>query len=349
MAGPVLTAPNDGDLVQTTLRHLHRARFIDISSTLQKHTAMRNLLRKNRRVIRSGYGIQWDAMVGITNAAQNVGLAATDNVFITDVMTQAQADWRNTSTFYPVIGQEVDMNENPARIVDLVLTRRVNCMISLAELMESNFWGPPVAFTDNLTPFGVNTWLVKSATQGFNGGAPSGYTTIGLNPTTYPNWQNYTDGYTAVARDDLIRKMRRAATFTHFEPAVDGIPTINTGDEYGFYTNYGVIGPLEEAVESQNDSLGTDVASQDGKTLFRRVPVNWIPRLEPDTTNPIYGINWGVFKTYILNNWWLRELYIPNYPGQHTMAVHFLDCTYNFVTLDRRRNFVISNGTTYPS
>lgn len=344
-----LLATQLGDLVATSLRELGRAKWTDISSSIQKHTALRNLIKKHKITIDSGVGLQWDVMVGQTGAAQNVGLAATDNVNITDVMTQAQADWRNSTTNWAIIGQEVQMNSTPARIVNLVETRRLGSMISLAELMEDNFWGPPVASTDNLTPWGINTWVVKNATEGFNGGAPSGYTSIGLNPTTYPNWKNYTAQYTAVSRDDLIRKMRRAATFTGWEPTVDGIPDFDTGDAVGIYTNYGVIGPLEEALESQNDNLGSDVASQDGKCMFRRQPVNWVPKLEADTTNPVYGIDWGVFTTFVLQGWWLKETRIEHYPGQHTLAVNFLDCTYNWVMRNRRTSWVIATGVTYPS
>lgn len=343
-----LTASAIGDLVQTTLKDLGKPRFTEIATTIQKFTAMRNLLKKNRVEFDSGYAFQWDVMVNDSGSAANVGLAASDNVNIIDGMTQATADWRYSTANYGLIGQVVSMNREPARIVDYVKTRRIMTLISLAVLMENNFWGPPVAVSDVLTPWGANTWIVKNATEGFNGGAPSGYTTIGLNPTTYPNWNNWTYQYTAVSRDDLIRHWRKAATYTGFEPPVDGIPTFNTGDEYGFYSNYSVIGPLEEALESQNDNLGNDIASKDGMTLFRRVPVNWIPRLDSDTTNPVYGINWGYLKTFVLDDWWLRETNIPNYPGQHTMSAHFLDLAYQFVTRNRRCHFVLATGTTYP-
>ena len=343
-------ATSDGDLVQSTLRDLGRLRFTEIATSLQEHTAMSNLLRKNRIVLTSGYGVQFDAMVGQTGAAANVGLGASDNVNIVDVMTQGTADWRNTTTNYAIIGQEMAMNREPSRIVSLLQERRIAAMISLAELMENNFWGPPVALADNLTPWGVNTWVVKNATEGFNGGVPSGYTTIGgINPTTYPNWNNWTFQYTAPSKDHLIRKMRKAATFTKFKPPVEGIPTFNTGDSYGYYTNYGVIQPLEEALESQNDNLGNDVASKDGDTLFRKVPLMWIPKLEADTTNPVYGIQWGEFKTFILEGWWLKETAVPVYPGQHTVSAQFVDLTYQWINKNRRRCWVGATGTTYPS
>lgn len=344
-----LLATQLNDLVATTLRNLGKPNFTEIASDLQNHTALRTLMQKNRVVLTSGVGVQWDVMVNHNGSASNVGLGASDNINIVDTMVQAQADWRNSTANYAIIGQEIDMNREPARIVDLIKERRLASMIAVAELMESNFWGPPVAASDTVTPWGVNTWLVKNASTGFNGGAPSGYTSIGLNPTTYPRWKNWTAQYTSVSKDDLVRKMREAATKTNFKPPVEGIPTFNTGNVYGYYTNYSVIGAMEEILESQNENLGPDVASMDGKVIFRRGPMEWVPKLEADTTNPVYGINWGDFKTYVLSGWWGKETNVPVYPGQHTISAHFMDWTYQFIMKNRRGSFVIATGTTYPS
>ena len=344
-----LTPTQIGDLVQTTLRDLGKPRFTEIATDLQDHLAMRNLLRKNRVELTSGTGVQWDVMVSGSGAAQNVGIGASDNVNIVDVMTQATADWRNSTTNYGILEQAMAMNREPARIVDYVLTRRIAAMISLAQLMEANFFGPPPAVTDTVTPWGLKTWCTKNATEGFNGGVPSGYTTIGLNPTTYPRWNNWTYQYSSVSRDDLIRHWRTAARKTKFKPPVDGIPTFNTGDDYGFYTTLTVMQLLEEALESQNDNLGNDLASKDGEGMFLRVPVTWVPALDVDTTGPVYGLNWGTFKTIILKDWWLKETHVPIYPGQHTISAHFLDCTYQWVARNRRDKFVLSTGTTEPS
>jgi hypothetical protein len=203
-----LTATQLSDLVASTIRDLDEPNLTEITSDLQEHTAMKRLLKKKQRTIQSGIGAQWDVMVNHSGGSENVGLGAQDNVEIVDTLVQAQADWRNTVTHWAMIGQEMSMNMGKRRIVDLMMVREKAAMISLAELMEANFWGPPVASTDDVTPWGINTWVVKNATEGFNGGAPSGYTSIGLNPTTYPRWKNYSGNYTAVTKDDLIRKWR---------------------------------------------------------------------------------------------------------------------------------------------
>lgn len=349
MAAPVIQPDNIGDLVASTLKDLGEMRFTEIATDLQDHTAMRVMLKKDRVQLESGEGVQWDVMVTQSGAARNTGMFASDNVNVGDVLVQATAPWRHTTTNYAIERREIAMNRNPRRIVDLLKVRRIDSMISLAELMENNFWGFP-ASDDSITPYGVKYWVVKNATDGFTGTVQSGYTTVGgLNPTTYPRWCNYAVPYTVISKDDLIRGLRRAATKTNFRPPVDGIPTFNTGDKYIFATNYAVLGKFEEALESQNDDLGNDIASMDGQVTFRRVQVMYVPKLDSDSTDPVYGLNLGVFKTYILSGEWLHETNIPIAPGQHTVTQQHVDCTYNWICKDRRRQMVASNGTTEPS
>lgn len=345
---PVLTAPKLNDLVNTTLRDLDEPNFTQIAQTLTRYTAMNKLLKKSKRVIQSGYGVQWDAMVNFAGTAENVGLASQDSIELNETMTQATADWRNTKVHWSLIGQELSMNKGKRQIVDLINTRRIAAMGSLAELMESNFWGPPVASTDEVTPWGIRTWTVKNGTEGHNGGAPSGYTTIGLNPTTYPAWKNYTAPYTAFTKDDGIRKLRRAARRTNFQPIVDNVPESNRGDQYGYYTNETVFETAEEVLEDQNDNLGNALDPKTNSAMFNRSMLEWVPRLDSDTTNPVYGINWGWFSTCVLADWWLKQTVVPVYPGQHNVQATFLDCTYQIVCKNRREQFVMSNGTTEP-
>lgn len=346
---PSIQADNLADLVSSTLRDLGEMKITEITTDLQDHIAMRVLLKKDRVQLESGYGVQWDVMIQHSGAARTVGLYASDVVNVGDVLVQANAPWRHATTNYAFDEREISMNRSPRRIVDLLKIRRIDCMISLAELMENLFWSCP-STTNTLDPYGVPYWVTKNATEGFNGGMFSGYTAVGgLSSTTYPRWQNWTYQYTSISRDDFIRHARQAAVKTAFRPPVDGIATFNTGDRYGFYTNYTVIGQLEEALESQNEDLGNDIASKDGMTIFRRVPVTWVPWLDRDSTNPFYGLNWGVFKTYILSGEWLRETKVSVTPGQHRVASVHVDSSLQWICRDRRKNFVLATGTSYPS
>ena len=58
--------------------------------------------------------------------------------------------------------------------------------------------------------------------------------------------------------------------YTDFKPLVEGMPTYSTGDDYGIYTNYSVLGEMTQILEAQNENLGTDVAPMEGQVVFRR-------------------------------------------------------------------------------
>ena len=339
------------DLVATTLRHLGRPNYEPLMTDIQDFTAFNNLLDDGKVVEQNaGYGVQWDVAVNNSGTARNSGFGPSDNPRIVSSMVQAQADWRGITADYSFLQEEVSMNSgDDEQIVDLISQRRVACLYAIAELFENDFWGPPVAITDTVTPWGVNTWIVKNATEGFNGGAPSGYTTIGLNPTTYPRWKNYTAQYTNVTPDDLVRKWRRAARKTNFKPPVSNPQPGQSSPRYGYYTNDAVLNTLEELLQGQNENIGNDIAKYDDSVTFHRSPVKWVPLLDRDTTNPVYGINWSKFKTKVLRGWWLKETMVANYPGQHTMTAHFVDCRFQPICYNRRSCFVIATGTSYPS
>jgi len=356
----VLQGGDIADLVSQTLQELNPLRWTEIATDLQEHVAARELLRKSRVTFQSGYGIKWSVMTDHSNAARNVGLFSTDNVNVGDVMTTAEIPWRHTNSHYAFERREIKMNREPARIVELLKIRRADAMISMAEKLEANFWSQPTSSSDKLDPFGVDYWIVPAVNgedPGFydgsgvtGGGNPYGFSAGagGLSSATYNRWSNWCADYTTIDKTDLIRKWREAATKTRFMSPTE-IPALGTATDFGYYTNYNVIGRLEEVLEAQNDNLGSDIASQDGRLLFRRVPVMWVPYLDsytgpagtsaPTTADPIYGINWGVFKPCFLEGEYMVEEGPEKAANQHTTYHVQVDMTYNFLCYNRRKLF----------
>ena len=340
-------ADDYADLVTTTLRHLEKTSWADIVIDNQRHIALPRILKKKAVQFGSGYGHQFNVRLFSNNAARNVKLAETDNPTTADTQKTGNIPWRHTETHWSMEERLISMNRAPARLVNLLQTSRVDAMTDLAELMETNFWSKPGSSSDTLAPYGIPYWIVYNASTGFNGGHPSGFSDVGgLSQTTYSRWANWSANYVSVSKADLIRKWREAATKTEFRPPVDG-PFSNMSSNYGYYTDYTVLGTLEEILESQNDNLGNDVASKDGNTVFRRIGVEWVPWFDnnsgtTDTTNPVYGINWSVFKPCFLQGEYMKETKVQPHPYQHRTLVQFTDCTYNFFCVDRRRNFVLS-------
>lgn len=349
-----LQATDIADLVTTTLNELGELKFTDLISDYQNTIVLKRLVKKNKTTFDAGPSVSFNAITDHNNSARFVGLGEVDRVDIPNVMTTGNVPWRHITWNWAIERREVSMNRTPRKIVDLVKTRRIASFASAIIKFEQRAWRVP-ATSDLLNPYGIPYWIVKSNTatttnDGFNGTAPSGYTVVGgINPTTFPRWANYATQYTNVTKDDFVRKLRRMSVYTDFMPLVDDIPVYNTGDDYGYYTNYAVLGTLEEILESQNENLGTDVASMDGKVVFRRAGVTFVKELDGDTTNPLYSINWGEFKTMGLRGEWMNETSVPIQPGQHTLSATHTDCTFNWFCRNRRRNGVLATDTTMPA
>ena len=343
------------DLIETTLRHLDKVKWTDIVVDLQRHTAMPQLLKKNRVEFGSGHGHQFNLRVDSNNAARNVKLNEEDNPTTADTQIRGQIDWRHSETHWAIEERIIAMNREPARLVNLLKTSRVDCMTSLAGLMEENFWGPPPAKGDSLKPLGVNYWIALggASDKGFLGNLPEsgGYVAgdkIGgvdpANATYGARWKNYVDFFSKVSKSDLIRGRREAAVKSDFRPPVDG-PYNNVGQQFAFYTSYAIISRMEEILESQNQNLGNDVASKEGLTTFRRTSVNWVPFLDVDqgnvAQNRVYGINWKNFHPVFLSGEYMRESKVAPHPLHHRTITQYIDCTYNFLCNDRRSQFVL--------
>jgi hypothetical protein len=346
------------DLVTTTLRELGRGKWTDNSSAYLDTVALKILMTKNRTMLESGYEIQFNRSTSVGSNARFVTMGAPDIVTIPNVMSTGVVPWRHVTNNWAWEFREPLMNKSPSQIVELIKTRRIASIGDMIELFERAIWRVP-AVSDTVTIYGIPYYVVKSNTavtatnRGFSGTAPTGYTTVaGINPTTDTRWRNYATQYTAITKEDLVRKARQMAKFTGFKPLVESTPEYATGPagpKREYYANYATIAPMEEMLEAQNENLGTDLAKYDGKTMFRGAPVNYVQELDNDTTNPLYQIDWSVMGIRGLKGAWMKETAVSQVPGQHTMSATHTDCTMNLVCYDRRKQGVLATDTTMPA
>lgn len=348
MAGTFAT--DIGDLDLGTLRDLGPMRLTDLMSSLQHHKTFKNLTKKTK-TFSGGKEFQWNIQYQTSGTARSVGLGYTAVANIRDTTAQASHPFRHGTYNYSFEDRELLMNRGPAMIFDLIKTRRRSAAADWVEFQETKAWRVPSSSSDD--PHGIPYWIVKNNTVGFNGTVPSGYTTVGgLNPSTAVGgkWKNYTGQYTAITEADLVDKLETAMDMTGFEPLTDqGPDDYNTGDSYALYVNQTTRQGLKRVAKSFNDNLGFDLDPANGRVMFRRVPIEWIAKLDEDTTNPVYGINFGVFKTAILKGDWMHETRIEVNPHQPRMKTVHTDCTFNYFTWDRRRHFVLATDTSMPA
>lgn len=333
------------DLVNSTDRDRGRGKRTLLAMDLQKYLAMGELMKRHRVEFGSGYGFEWTIQTSLGNNARHCGIYDTDTVSVPNVTIRANSPWRQSTTSCAWDLNEFDANMSDARIFNLIELRKQTSELELAKLLEDCFWSKPTDSTDTTTPFGIQMWIVKNNSTGFNGTNPSGFTAGAGNVSSsaYTAWANYTAQYTNVTKSDLIRKLRAAMYKTDFTSPVS-VGQYVAGKNYGMYTNYAVLSVMEELLESQNQNLGNDVASKDGLVTIRRMPVVPVPKLEADTTNPFYGINWDSLKIAVKEGWWGKTVTKPS-PTQRNVVRRFKDLAWNTICYDRRQNFVVALDT----
>ena len=334
----------DDAVLLTQEKLVKRGAFVDMQTDLQDHVAVREMW-KNRKKKFAG-GETWDTQYQMdhNHSARTVGLFENDGSSVGDTMVTGKTDVRHVNAHYIYDQREPAFQQGGTQIVDLVKTRYTGMMVSFYELLEELLWSKPVDSGDKKTPYGIAYWVTKSATEGFYGVNPSGFTEgrAGISSGDYPRFANYTAQYTDISKEDLIRKMRRAHRKSMFRSPVSHATPDLGGMANGIYTNDTVIGLLEEILESQNMNLGNDIASKDGRTVFKSTPITYAPKLDDDSTDPIYMLDWKWLAVGVLSGWEnnLSKPYMI--PGKHLVRRVDLDASLNMVCTDPRRQTVIS-------
>jgi hypothetical protein len=334
------------DLVLGTLKDLGRNSITQIAQELQEYEIMGKWLKEEKVMFDDGYGIRRTLMTKFSQAARHTGLFAPDTVDVPKLLTEVSVPWRHASTTWAYELREMMINKGQARINNIIQPRRVSAMIALAEELENKAWEVPDS-TDEVLPYGIPYWIVPNQTQGFNGGAASGFTTVGgVNLTNHPTFKNWTDSYTSVSKGDLIKKMRKGFRFTEWKSPVTIDQFRGTqGMRRRYYMNYDTLAAFEEVGEAQNDNLGRDLAPYDGEMTFRRIPLKHVFKLDEVSGGLIYGVDHEAFFPVCLRGDYFRETPPERAPGQRNVRTVACDLTYNYLCTNRRTQQVYTLAT----
>lgn len=333
-------------MTKDTLAELGRFQFEDISTSIQRFEVMPRLIKANRKQLQSGTSIQRQIMTGTSGSAAMVQLYGVDATSTPTLMQNISIPWRHMNSWYQWERRELLMNRKPSQIVDIIMTRRHANAIAEVELLETQFWNKPTDSSDALNSYGVPTWIVKNnGAAGFNGTNPSGFTSGvgGLSSSTYTAWANYTSGYTNVTKDDLIAKGNTALRKINWDIPDDYPSYSATMQDCRAYVNESTYASTQRLLELQNQNLGTELSPyQDQVSWTKRVPMTWVPKLDADTTNPVYLIDFSCWEIYFLAGDEFTESPQQEVPNQHNVIRVFVDSTFNFVCHNRRRQAVLS-------
>lgn len=333
----------DDAVLLTQNKLIKRGAFVDMQTDLTDHVAVRELWKNRQKKFAGGENWEFEVQMDHNHSARAVGLFETDGSSLHDTMVMGEVPARHVNAHYLYDQREKAFQRGGTAIVDLIKTRYTGMMVSFYELLEEFLWSKPTDSSDQKTPYGVAYWVTKSDQEGFNGGDPAGFANgrAGISTTDYPRFANWTAKYSAITKEDLIRKMRRAHRMSNFRsPVSHSNPTLIMGN--GIYTNDTVVGLLEELLETQNMNLGNDLASKDGKTLFKGTSITYVPKLNDDSTDPIYMLDWKWLAVGVMTGW-ENNLSAPYMvPSKHLVRRIDLDASLNMVCTDPRRQAVLT-------
>jgi hypothetical protein len=139
----------------------------------------------------------------------------------------------------------------------------------------------------------------------------------------------------------MIKKVKDSIYNTNFvAPAPH--PDIAYGKaDRTIYTTRAVQEPLERLAENRNENLGSDVARYYQTVTIAGIPVKAVFYLDNnDTSNPLYGVNWKVFRPYVKRGWNMKRTVVTPGRPQHLVTTVHYDTMMNYVCFDLRQCFV---------
>ncbi len=323
----------------TTLGKFARFKVVDLRASIQNYVAAQKLIQEKKITVEGGDNIELRVKTGTASSAKFSGLYQADTLTVEDQFTSGVIPWRHLTSHWIYDVREPSMNRGPQAIVDIVASRRNDSKFDHLELFEEGFWGKPATSSDTLTIWGIKMFMVMNSSTGFNGGNPTGFSDCaGISSSTVPAWSNYTFQYAAVTPSDLIKKARKAQAMCNWRGLVPE-PSEEKPESRGLYMTYDTLALIQDLATAQNDNLGRDVAKYaGGQVMVGGTPCTWVAYLDDDSTDPIYGIDWGALELVTLRGHFLRETPPKPLTGiQHDTRVAYLDTTINLRPINRRR------------
>lgn len=326
----------------------------DISETLQYKTFADRFFRGKKLNTRSGDVLQWSVQVAGQDNHVWRGLFQETNLGIPGALQKnASTNWSICQDGYAFDELEpVFMSDDIRVIVDHIRVREHAMYENWYKKLEVAFWTAPAAPGDANTPnplCGIPFWVQAHATEGFNGGDPSGWSAGAGNllSATYPGWKNYTGTYSSVNnRDDFIARLRKADRRTKFIPAHSYASSTPEERQFVRYSTEYVVEGLAKYLDGRADNIRDPSGTQGlGDGVFNSAPVQWVPCLDTDSTldsyvtnDPIFSIDWNTMQLVFQAGRELTRMPPIRRPGYNTVWDVFVLSMLQLFTTDRRRH-----------
>jgi len=340
------------DLLKLTRKHYPNRRKLNVLQERHQFPIMNRWMADDQRRAAGGTMIEERVMVDENGSAKMVEPYEIEEGNVIDVMATLQIPWRIVQARYDFEKSEILRNRgNLVQLVSILETRRAGCDLSLANKMEEQAFQYPATSSDVKNAWGIPLWLVpitsaqvSAATSGHQGANPSGWTdTAGIDASAskYALWRSYNDVWdnnTITITEDDVAKIVRMHRHLLFQ-----VPRNARDWESEFFERFqGYLGEdrleaMEKKARANNESLGADLGRFSGQTVIKGTPLNWNEDIDDISTDPLILVNHAFWHVFVLEGDVLAETQVDPDRAQHRVTTVFVDLSFNFATLNRRR------------
>jgi len=340
--------PGPADILLAALPDRGMGEFEDLSLPLQEYPTI-DLLKRNTHTVH-GSGFKRRIGFETQGTARHVDMYEPDVSTFKDVMREVTQDIRITEGHYVVNDIEIEeAGSNAEAVVDLARLREQGCNADIVALQEDDSWSAgPATSSDKKTPIGIPYSILKgtstaivSAGYGWEARAPSGHTAgrFGMLHSRHANWAERMSAWTV---GDAILSMKRMWYKTKFKSSIPNAiqGTSKDAPQRAIYTNWTAKNSLETLGEQSGENKTHELAWWKDTFTFRGTEVQCIPKLDEDTTNPVYFIDHGTFMYLVLSGFEMRRTIKKQFPDHLTTTV-YKNLIWNTFCMALRRNGVM--------
>jgi len=337
------------DFIQAYLQRYVMGKWQDISLHLQEYMFASRLFDRAKKDEMSTAYCKWKLKVDNNDNFQIVGLYHRDTSNRVNMLTEGSMKWAMATTNYHYDIDEEIFGQGAQQIVNYMKLQEDSLMVDFFKGMEDIMFGTgPTSPTQSpFPPTSLLWWIQENATEGFNGGEPSGFTDVGgVDVDTYPNWKNRTFSYANFTHEDAVKKTIRSMDKCEFSPPVAGHDIVDQGrPNWELLTTYSRIEAARDLLLQGNDNIGKDLATYANAVLIRGVPMVNVPAwtnsnsINARTDGLILGVNWKTFKWYYQSGRNMRKRKPFQHPEMSNVRVRCMDDSGQIVCFNRRGNF----------
>lgn len=326
------------EMLIATQPYIQRDKPVFEVADLQEYHAVDRLYGAYKEEPGTGTSVEFPVVLEVSNRASGVDLTETFTAQFGHTSALANIPWRHSRSGYAYIRQLITMNSSsPERVYNYLTQERNAGWMSFYKYLETCFWGLTLAASTK-DPWGVFNWIVYNATEGFNGGIPTGYSDVA--GISHAKWKNYTGQYTDVTADDFMQmawKMKLRTGFKTPEEISDDYAY--SMDRRQYYVNLATLLATTTLAETRNENLGWDL-SPTNKPLFGGNQLTWVPAFDGEYdfsatilsgSDPFLQVDWSRFGYVFLKGEFLREdkpIRLPDKPNTYGVPIELTSNTY---------------------